>query len=141
MDFTMTDKISTLQRSKLMSKIRGKNTNPELKLRKALWAVGLRYRLHYRIGKYRPDIVFVGKGVVVFVDGCFWHSCPIHKSTPKDNNHFWNDKFIKNLERDSNTNDFLKADGWEVIRFWEHEINEKINDCVTKVVRALASIK
>lgn len=134
----MADRISKVQRSKLMSKIRGKNTNPELNLRKALWNVGLRYRLQYRIGKYRPDIVFLGGKLAVFVDGCFWHSCPIHKSSPKNNDFFWNNKFAKNVERDIATNSYLNMNGWKIIRFWEHQINESIGDCVSQVITMLS---
>ena len=71
----MVDKISKEKRSKIMSAIRSKDTKPELSLRRALWAQGLRYRIHY--GKEKIDIAFPSKKVAVFVDGCFWHRCPL----------------------------------------------------------------
>src|SRR4051794_33740524 len=96
---TMADVLNPEQRSRCMSRIKGKNTKPELMLRKALWAAGLRYRLHTRLPG-RPDLTFSGSRVVVFVDGCFWHSCPKHRTTPKTNAAFWNAKIGRNTARD-----------------------------------------
>ena len=103
---------------------KGRDTSPELAVRRLLHAVGLRYRVNYRPlpGLRRTaDIVFTRKKIAVFIDGCFWHSCPIHATKPKTNSNYWLPKLEANLARDADTNEQLRADGWTVLRFWEHE--------------------
>jgi len=117
-----------------MSRIQGKDTKPEVILRKALWAKGLRYRKHYALPG-RPDVVFVAERVAVFVDGCFWHSCPVHATKPKKNTEFWAEKLRKNRVRDELVNRELRAMGWHVCRVWEHEIRGDLPAAVTKVIR------
>ena len=114
------DNVSKGIRSKIMRSIHSKNTCPELKLRKALWSRGFRYRIHY--GKEKIDVAFPSKKVAIFVDGCFWHGCPIHSHLPKTNSAYWTPKLRKNIERDNVTNKRLKSHGWTVLRFWEHEL-------------------
>jgi DNA mismatch endonuclease (patch repair protein) len=121
-----------------MSRIRGKNTKPEIALRSAFWSLGLRYRLHAPlIGK--PDIVFSGARVAVFVDGCFWHGCPDHSVEPKTNSLFWKTKLRKNIERDIRTSASLEAAGWTVVRIWEHEIKANILVAVERVLKAIGA--
>jgi DNA mismatch endonuclease (patch repair protein) len=119
-----------------MSQIKGRDTKPELLLRRALWRLGLRYRVRSRvIGK--PDLVFGSARIAVFVDGCQWHSCPVHFVRPKSNVEFWDRKFRRNRERDAEVNTALKAQGWTVLRFWEHQIeadHEALADFVYAVV-------
>ena len=103
-----------------MRAIRSKNTGPEIRLRKALWSKGLRFRIHY--GPERVDIAFPSKKIAVFVDGCFWHGCPIHSHLPKSHQDYWNPKLKKNIERDKEKNKRLQTEGWKVLRFWEHEL-------------------
>lgn len=107
-----------------MSQIRGRDTKPELILRRALWSAGLRYRLHLRVTG-RPDIAFPRSRVAVFCDGCFWHGCPDHSVNPKTNVTFWKTKIGKNRVRDEWVAAELRAEGWTVIRFWEHDIKIK----------------
>ena len=118
----MVDKISKEVRSKMMSAIRSKNTKPEIVLRKALWAKGYRYRIHY--GKNKVDVAFLSKKLAIFVDGCFWHGCPVHSHIPKSNQGYWVPKLKGNIERDIANNYTLESEGWKVLRFWEHELNE-----------------
>jgi len=128
----MFDVLSPTQRKYCMSRIQGNNTKPEVLLRKALWNKGLRYRLNYKItGK--PDLVFPSKKVAVFVDGCFWHRCPDHYVSPKTRAQFWEAKIQGNVERDKKNNASLENAGWKVVRIWEHEINEDLDLCVTKI--------
>lgn len=128
-----TDVLTAEQRSYCMSRIKGKNTGPELILRKALWSAGLRYRLGYKLpGK--PDLVFVSSKTVVFIDGCFWHGCPLHVNYPKTNEIFWREKITKNINRDKMINENLKALGWNVMRFWEHEIEEGVSVIVEAIM-------
>ena len=120
----MTDVLNQEQRKFNMSRIKGKNTGPEVKLRKLLYFNGIRgYRVHYNLpGK--PDIVFVKKRIAIFIDGCFWHKCPICFQEPETRKEFWMKKIHSNVERDKKTNDKLQKEGWNVIRIWEHEIRK-----------------
>ena len=126
----MVDRINKEQRSKIMSAIHSENTKPELTLRKALWAKGLRFRIHH--GKEKIDIAFPSAKVAVFVDGCFWHGCPIHSHLPKSNEAYWLPKLKKNIERDHQKTQRLEADNWKVLRFWEHELQD-----VTSIVEKI----
>ena len=119
-----------------MSRIKGRDTAPELNLRRRVWALGLRYRLQFRIGRTRPDMVFVG-AKLVFVDGCFWHGCPQHSTMPKNNRDFWEKKLKRNRERDEENTTRLAAEGWRVVRFWEHEIEASPADCAQRIAAML----
>lgn len=119
-----------------MSRIRGRDTGPELTLRRALWSAGLRYRLHARIAG-RPDIVFTRGRVAVFCDGCFWHGCPTHSVKPKTNSSFWGLKLARNKARDQAVTAALETEGWTVMRFWEHEIENDTAKVVAQVKRAV----
>src|SRR5512135_192216 len=110
----MVDKVSKEVRSKVMSAIRSKNTKPEIMLRKALWANGFRYRIHY--GDNKVDVAFLSMKVAVFVDGCFWHGCPVHSHIPKSNKGYLVPKLRKNTERDRATTKQLEAEKWIVLR-------------------------
>ncbi len=123
-------------RSKNMSAIRNRNTKPEIKLRKALFRIGLRFRVNYNLpGK--PDIVFPGKKLAVFVDGCFWHCCPRCYREPDDNKEYWKKKIATNVKRDEKVNTILTEDGWNVLRFWEHEVKKDITRVVEIIINAL----
>jgi DNA mismatch endonuclease (patch repair protein) len=104
---------------------RRSDTDPERRLRSALHARGLRFRKDFRLSAagrpVRPDIVFTRSRVAVFVDGCFWHRCPVHATDPRANAAFWERKFERNVERDGADNAALVAAGWSVVRVWEHE--------------------
>lgn len=132
----MTDVMTPQQRSNCMSKVKNTNTSLEVKFRKILWTRGLRYRLGRKLlGK--PDLVFVSAKVAVFIDGCFWHACPIHGQKPKTNSVFWTEKLDKNMLRDQKVNAGLIELGWEVIRFWEHELKEDTEQCVKKLIQTI----
>ncbi|MFC1684994.1 very short patch repair endonuclease [Pseudomonadota bacterium] len=132
----MADFMTPGQRSKCMSRVRAKNTKPEQLLRKALWQLGYRYRLHYHLpGK--PDIAFPGNKLVIFVDGCFWHGCPRHGSLPKTNTDFWERKIHRNIERDAENTQSIQREGWTVLRYWGHEIEDNLEQVVTNVLAFL----
>jgi DNA mismatch endonuclease, patch repair protein len=132
-----TDVLTLAQRSHCMSRIKGRDTKPELLLRKTLWAMGLRYRVRSRV-LGRPDILFPKRRVAVFVDGCQWHCCPIHWVRPKSNSEFWDQKFENNRRRDETVNRVLKEQGWRVFRFWEHEIAADFKSIAHKIANACA---
>lgn len=102
---------------------RRRDTAPELAVRRILHADGLRYRVDYAPlgGRRRADIVFTRRKVAVFIDGCFWHSCPLHGVAPVRNSEYWGPKLKANVERDRDTSARLSSAGWTVLRFWEHE--------------------
>ena len=133
----MTDVLSFNQRKYNMSCIRGKNTGPEIKLRKLLWSQGIRgYRIHFNLpGK--PDIVFTKNKVAIFIDGCFWHKCPVDFQEPETRKEFWMKKINSNVERDTKITRQLQDDGWTVIRFWEHEVRKQPGDVIEKILLSL----
>jgi DNA mismatch endonuclease (patch repair protein) len=103
---------------------RGRDTKPELALRSAVHALGMRYRVGLRpVTQVRrtADIVFTRAKVAVFLDGCFWHGCPEHHRPAKKNSEFWDSKIKGNIARDTDTDTRLREAGWRVIRVWEHE--------------------
>ncbi len=117
------------------------NTKPELALRRALHAMGYRYRKDHRLDlaggmRVRPDIVFTARRVAVFVDGCFWHCCPEHGSQPSANSWYWEPKLRRNVERDRAGDAALGEAGWTVIRLWEHESLEAAVAAVAGVLPA-----
>lgn len=118
-----------------MSRVRSRDTGPEITLRKKLFAGGLRYRVNYRHRGGKIDIAFPRHRLAVLVDGCFWHGCPKHGSRPKNNRDFWERKFAENRDRDSRQEHALVSDGWTLLRFWEHDIRENIIG-VVKTIRA-----
>lgn len=115
-------------RSRTMSKIKGKNTKPEIAVRSMLHRAGYRFRLHGRKLPGSPDIVLARHKTVVFVHGCFWHrheGCK-YTTTPKTRVEFWSDKFRKNVERDARQQQQLREMGWTVIVVWECELRDPI---------------
>lgn len=115
---------SSAQTRRSMQANRRRDTKPELAIRRAVYAAGLRYRVDARPLKglnRRADLVFVGVKVAVFVDGCFWHGCPEHHTIARANADFWAEKVRRTRERDIETNRVLEAAGWVAIRVWEHE--------------------
>jgi len=101
-----------------------RDTAPELALRTALDQLGLAYNADKAIlsgSRRRADVVFEQERVAVFVDGCFWHGCPVHGTWPKQNAEFWREKINANRRRDADTNHRLESEGWRVLRVWEHE--------------------
>jgi DNA mismatch endonuclease (patch repair protein) len=120
-------------RRSLMSRIKGSDTKPEIMLRKALWSLGIRFRLGNRIGRLRPDLVFKGARLAIYVDGCFWHGCPEHYTPPRSRQEFWSDKLRENVERDMKQTVALQTDGWRVLRLWEHAVVEDAMACARLV--------
>jgi DNA mismatch endonuclease (patch repair protein) len=122
-------------RSEQMSRIRGKDTSPEMLLRRALWSAGLRYRVHYRTPAGRADLALVGAKLAVYIDGCFWHGCPEHYVRPRSRTDFWSAKLRENVERDRRQTLQLESAGWRACRLWEHEVFEGLPAVVERVRR------
>lgn len=112
------------QRSRIMKAVHSKNTAPEMIVRRFLHAAGLRYRLHYKDLPGTPDLVFPGRRVAIFVNGCFWHQhpgCPM-ASRPKSRTDYWNRKLDRNVERDKEARRKLEEMGWKVLIVWECQL-------------------
>lgn len=121
------------------SRIKAKNTKPEVTLRKKLWESGIKgYRVHYKSLPGRPDILFKKAKLAIFVNGCFWHRCPYcNLPIPKNNSIFWKDKFDKNKLRDKTKIEKLNELGYKVITFWECQIKEDICMIINLIKEAL----
>lgn len=127
-----------------MSGIGGKNTKPELLVRKALFAAGFRFRLHRKDLPGRPDVVLPGRRVVVFVHGCFWHAhqgCPYAK-TPATRREFWEAKLAANVGRDRRTREALLSAGWRVLVVWEcatrsSGVRERLSELLTRWIEGV----
>lgn len=122
----MVDSIDQTARSAVMAKVRGKDTRPELIVRKLLFAAGYRYRLHVRTLPGSPDLVFPSRRKVVFVHGCFWHRhdhCALARM-PKSRVEFWNNKLNGNKARDARICDVLSQAGWQVLVIWECDLGD-----------------
>jgi len=126
---------SKQKRSEVMSKIKGKNTKPEMILRSHLFRLGFRFRVHKKDLPGKPDIVLSKYQTVIFVHGCFWH---YHKDCregriPSTNSKFWKDKLLKNVEKDKRHTEALQELGWKVIVVWECEIEKYIEQTLEKL--------
>ncbi len=126
---------TTKARSKLMGKIKGKETKPEQKLRKALWSLGIRYRKNVRKLPGSPDVVISRYKLIVFVDGEFWHgyNWSVRRDKLKANRDFWIPKIERNMQRDRQNNQQLRYRGWAVMRFWEYEIKKEFGAVLHKI--------
>lgn len=130
----MVDILTPVQRSARMRRVRQTGTDIEMRLRRALWATGLRYRIKAaNLLPGRPDVVFVRAKVAIFVDGCFWHGCPLHGTRPASNAIFWAEKIKRNQQRDQQVDSKLSAAGWRVLRLWEHEVKKDLTGCVKRI--------
>ena len=120
------DKLTPARRSANMRAIRSKDTKPEMIVRRAVYALGLRYRLHRRDLPGRPDLAFIGRRKAIFVHGCFWHQhqgCR-EASTPKSNAGYWDPKLTRNVERDARNLQSLRGAGWQVLVIWECDVSD-----------------
>ena len=114
------------------------NSGPELKVRSALHGLGLRFRAVCRPADLNMvvDILFPGAGVAVFVDGCYWHGCPSHGTTPKTNPGYWVPKIERTQRRDRQNDELLRRAGWEPVHVWEHESVVEAAERIAAIVRA-----
>lgn len=129
----MADKITPEQRSVLMKRIKAKS-RLEDQVAKELFKKGIRYRRNSKnlIGK--PDISIQKYKVVIFIDSCFWHHCPIHGNIPKSNVDYWKKKLTRNVERDLEINNFYAERGWNVLRVWEHDLDNDFDTTMDRIV-------
>ena len=125
----MADNLTPERRSKNMAAIKGKDTKPEMTVRRLVHALGYRYRLHRKYLPGKPDLVFASRGKVIFVHGCFWHGCEragcVDARRPKSNTGYWNPKIEGNKARDQKHQRALEAMGWQVLIVWDCEIRDQ----------------
>ena len=126
-----------------MSRIRSKETGIEVTLRRALFAAGLRYRKNYRLASGCPDIAFVGLRIAVFCDSSFWHGRDILaiEKRLRTNKAFWLNKINSNIARDRHVDLTLKEAGWKVLRFWDEDIERRLDKCVKLICNEVAKQK
>ncbi len=120
------DNLTAAERSKVMAKVRSKDSRPEMLVRRLVFALGYRYRLHARDLPGCPDLVFRGRGKVIFVHGCFWHrhqGCALARM-PKSRLDFWGPKLEANKQRDTRNQRYLTREGWKVLTIWECQLND-----------------
>ena len=135
----MQDTLTPEARSHLMARIRGRDTGPELHVRRALWTDGFRYRIHVGDLPGTPDLVLSKYRIVVFVHGCFWHQHGCKRSKrPASNREFWNSKFDANISRDARNRMRLKDRGWTVTTIWECKL-ESATESLLTLLRELRS--
>lgn len=137
----MADTLSPEKRSWNMSRVKGKDTSIEVKVRKFLFAQGFRFRKNDKRLPGKPDVVLPKYHTVIFVHGCFWHRHPNCKdaTTPKTRTAFWLEKFEKNVANDNAHREALEAAGWKVITLWECDINKRFDETMDRVVQELKS--
>lgn len=137
------DNLTKEQRRKNMQSIRSKDTSIELKLRKALWQKGIRYRKNYDKLEGKPDIVITKYRIAIFCDSNFWHGYNWQKNKHKikSNQNYWIPKIERNMERDKEINKHLEAMGWIVIRFWEWQIRKELSFCIELIINKIEQQK
>lgn len=122
-----------------MSRQASRDDHVQITVRRLLHTSGARYRVNFPVlGEARRtiDIAFPRRRVAVFIDGCFWHGCPQHATSPRNNAEWWRTKLERNVMRDQEVNARLKSEGWTVLRFWEHEDPQKVAEQVSRAVHA-----
>jgi DNA mismatch endonuclease (patch repair protein) len=134
------DNLTSIQRSKIMRAIRSTNTKDEVRLAKALWHLGYRYRKNNRKVFGTPDLTFKKLKIALFVDSEFFHGkdWETQKNRFKSNQEFWQNKIERNMQRDIEVNNYLMEQGWTVIRFWSSEIKNNLEDCIGKIQTEIA---
>ena len=124
--------------SAVMRANRSRNTGPEVRLRSALHRLGLRFRVHAFVRTdavvVRPDILFRKRRIAIFVDGCFWHSCPDHGNEPRVNTRYWGPKLQRVRDRDRRVDAALQCAGWRVVRIWEHAPVDRATSSVVTII-------
>lgn len=134
------DNLTKEQRRKNMQAIKSKSKLEDL-VTKELWKRGIRFRKNVKELFGKPDIAIKKYKVVIFIDSCFWHVCPIHGNVPKSNEAYWGTKLEKNQKRDIEVTKYYIENGWRILRIWEHEIKEDINSVLDKVVDTIKAAR
>lgn len=141
------DNLTQEQRKKNMQAIKSRNTKIEKTVCKALWHKGIRFRKNVKELPGKPDIAIKKYKIVIFLDSCFWHKCPLHFRRPKSNNSYWDNKIEKNVIHDLEINEYYIKNKWNIFRIWEHQIktnnqkNKSINEIIEFILNKINSKK
>ena len=136
----MPDRITSDQRSKVMSKIKSKSKLEDL-VAHELFRRGVRYRRNNKRLLGKPDISISKYKIVIFIDSCFWHSCPVHGTRPKSNVDFWNKKLNRNVEKAIEVNKFYESNKWNILRVWEHDIKGDFDNTIDRIMEFINDSK
>ncbi|WHX41180.1 very short patch repair endonuclease [Mesobacillus sp. AQ2] len=136
----MADKFSKEIRSKNMRAIKSVSMM-ENTITKELWREGVRFRRNVKDLKGKPDIAIKKYKIVIFIDSCFWHACPLHGNMPKTNTDFWKKKLERNTNRDKEITDYYIKNGWSVMRIWEHEVKKDFNKVIENIISFIGDKK
>jgi DNA mismatch endonuclease, patch repair protein len=128
-------------KNKTMQAVRSKNTKLELAVTKELWKRGIRFRKNVSGLFGKPDIAIKKHKIVIFIDSCFWHGCELHCRLPKKNEEFWINKIERNKQRDKEVTNYYVNNGWNILRIWEHELNENFNEVINTIERFIETNK
>ncbi|HZG70710.1 MAG TPA: very short patch repair endonuclease [Chondromyces sp.] len=132
----MADIVSKEQRSKIMGSIKAKSKLEDM-VASELWNRGIRFRRNVKSMYGTPDIALKKYKIVIFIDSCFFHFCPIHGRVPKSNQEFWLNKFEKNIERDRKVSRYYYEENWDIMRVWEHEIRKDFENTIRKIINLI----
>jgi len=134
------DRFTPEERSEIMRRVRGVDTGPELQVRRLVYSMGFRYRLHCSDLPGRPDLVFRKLKKVIFVHGCFWHQHPgcVRSALPKSRSSYWQEKLLNNARRDAKAMRQLRRDGWKVLVLWECQLaaDRKLPQVISRFLKA-----
>ncbi|WP_378210808.1 very short patch repair endonuclease [Anoxybacteroides rupiense] len=136
----MPDIFSKETRSKIMRSIRSKTKLEDLVCRE-LWRRGIRFRRNSKDLLGKPDISIKKYKIVIFIDSCFWHYCPIHGHFPKSNSEYWEKKLNRNIQRDEKVNSYYQDNDWNLLRIWEHQIKDDFSETIDHIVQFIENIK
>jgi len=136
----MADNLTREQRSKIMGSIRAQS-KLENSVTKELWRKGYRFRKNVRSMFGTPDISIKKYKIVIFIDSCFWHVCPLHGNHPKSNQEFWEKKLLRNQQRDIEVNEYYLSRGWNIKRIWEHEIKKDFSAVIEDISNFIDNAK
>lgn len=136
----MPDNMSKENRSKTMKAIRSQS-ELENRITKELWRRGYRFRKNVKSMFGKPDISIQKYKIVIFIDSCFWHVCPIHSNKPKSNQEYWEKKLLRNQQRDKEVNEYYQKNNWFIKRVWEHEIKEDLYSVVDNIANFIDKVK
>ena len=135
------DKHTKEQRHKNMQAVKAQGTNLENLVVNFLWQKGYRFRKNVKDLEGKPDIAIKKYKLVIFIDSCFWHKCPLHYKAPATNFEFWENKISKNKQRDDYVTNYYLAKKWNILRIWEHELKEDFDITLQKVINFLENSK
>lgn len=136
----MADNLTKEQRRKNMQAIRSQSQLENI-VSKALWHKGFRFRKNTKDLYGKPDISIKKYKVVIFIDSCFWHGCPLHGNRPKSHQEYWDKKLARNKERDLEVTQFYEDKGWNILRIWEHEVKDNFELTIEKIADFILSAK